>query len=472
MSLRSLRVVILALCALVLSSLSTAQVDAPHNRFGIVEGFWFPEVTCDLGVGWERIIFNWEQHQPEKSDDWYTLNVDDRWLKVASDCDREVVAILKHTPAWATDGIAGAGVLRGLDLPIDDPENLWANFVHMTAEYYASRGVNRFIIWNEPDIELGTFGFEYEGELEDYFQLLKVAYLSAKRANPQAKIHLAGTTYWHDVNAGREPYMQRLVDRILEDPDAEANNYYFDVLSLHIYFRTDTVYDIINEMRVMLDERGLAEKRIWINETNAAPTNDPAWQVIRPVYELDLNHQAEFMIQSAVSALAAGAERIAAYKLYDQELPEGGESFGILSPATAQPRPAYTAWQVVSNTFDNVTTAQLERTDTANIVITHHSTGQYATTAWARTDQPTMISIPATSNKAYVIDRYGSITVLSPVDGSYTLSLPPAHCTETDGCFLGGNVVILMQPSDATIGDITVTEQINNTTNTLVFNQE
>ncbi|MBZ0293083.1 MAG: hypothetical protein K8L99_11015, partial [Anaerolineae bacterium] len=45
-----------------------------ENIFGIVEGFWLPEVTCDLGVGWERIIFDWSQHQPTCPEDWHTLN--------------------------------------------------------------------------------------------------------------------------------------------------------------------------------------------------------------------------------------------------------------------------------------------------------------------------------------------------------------------------------------------------------------
>src|SRR5262245_42815768 len=188
------------------------------NRFGVVEGFWYPDLTCELGVGWERIIFNWAQHQPTGPEDWHTLNVDDRWLAAADACNREVVALLKHTPAWATYGLAGVGVPRGLYLPVDDPNNLWANFVRKAVTYYKGRmgrGVTHFIIWNEPDIEAGTYGYEFAGTLDDYFQLLKVAYLVAKQANPDAVIHLAGTTYWHDVNQGRTPYMERLVERIL-----------------------------------------------------------------------------------------------------------------------------------------------------------------------------------------------------------------------------------------------------------------
>ncbi len=451
--------------------LAFAQEDTPtseYNPFGIVEGFWFPELTCELGVGWERIIFDWSQHQPEGADDWYTLNVDDRWLRAADECNREVVALLKNTPAWATDGTPGVGVPRGLNLPIDDPDNLWANFVRRAVDYYASRGVTHFIIWNEPDIDADTYGYEFEGELEDYFNLLRVAYLAAREANPAAVIHLAGTTYWHDVNEGREPYMSRLVERILQDPQAAEHGYYFDVLSLHIYFRTESVYNIVREMREMLDANGLTEKRIWINETNAAPTDDPEWPVERPVFQLGLGHQAAFLIQSAALGLAGGAERIAAYKLYDQELPPGGESFGLLNPATAAPRPAFEAWALVTRRFDDVVSADFAQSEQVEAVRLHHSNLQQTLILWARTDAGATARVGATSNKAYRIGLDGTITVLRPVDGYYDLSLSPALCEEGEGCYLGGSPVLLVQPdAQNTVSDTTTDELIP-----LVFEQE
>ncbi len=420
------------------------------NPFGVVEGFWFPDLTCDLGVGWERIIFNWAEHQPNNADDWYTLNVDDRWLRAADACDREVVALLKQTPAWATDGTAGVGVPRGLDLPIDDPANVWANFVRRAVDYYASRGVNHFIIWNEPDIDAETYGYEFEGDLEDYFQMLRVAYLVAEEVNPAAVIHLAGTTYWHDVNEGRQPYMTRLVERILADPAATDHNYYFDVLSLHIYFRTETVYDIVSEMRQMLDSNGLNEQQIWINETNAAPTIDPVWMVDRPVFNLDLQDQAQFLVQSVALGLAAGADRIAVYKLYDQLLPAGAESFGILSPPDATPRPAFYTWQMINERFNDVTLAEFANTPTIEAVHLQHQNGQHSLVAWARTEQTATLEIEATSDKAYLLDAYGNISVLRPIDGIYTLTLRPALCEQGEGCFLGGAVAILVQANQPT----------------------
>lgn len=444
---RALRAFIFVLL-LCLPAAASAQ-SVPSSRFGIVEGFWLPELTCSLHVGWERIIFDWSQHQPNGPSDWHTLNVDDRWLKAASRCGREVVALLKNTPQWATDGRAGIGVPRGLHLPIDHPDNLWAGFVRRTADYYASRGVNRFIIWNEPDIQADAYGYEFEGTVDDYFMLLKVAYLAARAANPSAKIHLAGTTYWHDVNQGRTPYIERLLDRIAQDPAAAAHGHYFDVLSLHIYFRSETVPLIVQEMRGLLDARGLSDKAIWINETNAAPTADPDWLVQRPAFQLDLKQQAAYIVQAAALALASGVERMAVYKLFDQQLPAGGESFGILNPASQAPRPAFAALQMVAQHFAAVTSAEWVQTEYMNIVHMQRHDSQIITAAWARRDLAVTYQLSAAGSKAYLADSSGAMRRIEPQDGTYALQLSPARCTAGDGCFIGGDVQLVIQPAAA-----------------------
>ncbi|MBL8153943.1 MAG: hypothetical protein JNM70_07150, partial [Anaerolineae bacterium] len=415
------------------------------NIFGVVEGFWLPDVVCELNPGWERIIFDWAQHQPTGPDDWHTLNVDDRWLTAARDCDREVVAVIKHTPNWATDGLPGAGVPRGLYLPVDDPQNLWANFMRRAADYYAPRGVKRFIIWNEPDISRETYGYEFEGSLDDYFQLLKVAHLAVKSANPDAEILLAGTTYWHDVNEGRRLYLDRLFERILQDGDAAANGYYFDVVSLHIYFRTETVYDIVHEVRALLDRYGLTGKRIWINEMNAAPTDDPLWPVVRPVYHLDLEQQADFLVQGAALGLAAGAERLAVFKFYDWSLPPGGEAFGLLR-ADGSRRPAFDAWKMVIRQFSGITQARLARTDRVDAVLMTRSDGQHMLVAWARTDLTARLRVASTGSEALLLDPYGHQTAIASGSGGYTLELPAARCNSVDGCAVGGRPLILLLP--------------------------
>ena len=438
-----LHVISIGICCLLLSFRLRAQDAAPANPFGVVEGFWLPDAVCELGAGWERIIFDWSQHQPNGPADWYTLNVDDRWLKAAKDCNREVVAIFKHTPAWATDGTPGAGVPRGLYLPVDDPQNLWAQFVRRSAEYYAPRGVTRFIIWNEPDITRDTYGFEFEGTLDDYYQMLKVAYLALKEGNPQAEILLAGTTYWHDVNAGKRLYLDRLLERIQQDPDAAGHDCYFDIVSLHIYFRTETVYDIVKKTRQLLDKYGLQNKRIWINEMNAGPTDDPLWPVVRPQYQINLEQQAAFLVQAAALGLAGGAERIAVYKFYDWNLAAGEESFGLLRADDSR-RPAFDAWKMVIQQFEGVqraVAAQTEHTEAVRLTLKDES---FLYVLWARTDADVNLMAVGSNDLVAVMDQYGhNQTPTVDPSGNVIVSLKGARCDKKDGCAVGGAVQVI-----------------------------
>ena len=110
------------------------------------------------------------------------------------------MAPLYANPTSAIDGLPGTGLPRGPDLPITNPDYVRAIFVRRTLEYFASRGVPRFIIWNEPDTSVDIYGYEFAGALDDYFHLLKVAIICAKTDYSSGGIHLAGTIYWHGLN--------------------------------------------------------------------------------------------------------------------------------------------------------------------------------------------------------------------------------------------------------------------------------
>ncbi|HVU13769.1 MAG TPA: hypothetical protein VHD90_20975 [Phototrophicaceae bacterium] len=425
---------------------ATAEAASEGNPFGVVEGFWLPDVVCQLHPGWERIIFDWSQIQPNGTDDWNTLNVDERWLKAAQACNREVIAMVEHTPKWATDGTPLIGVPRGLTLPIDDPNNLWASFMRKAAAYYAKFGVKQFILWNEPDIDPGVDGYEFEGTVQDYARLLKVGYLAAKAGNPDAIIHLAGTTYWHDVNQHRRLYDDRLFEALASDPDAAANGDYFDVLTLHIYFQSETVYSITKQMAALLDKYGLKGKSIWIDETNASPNLDPQWPVTRPMWQITLDQQAAFLAQAAALGLTAGADHVGVYKFYDWTLQPGQESFGLLR-ADQSKRPAFDTWAMVIQQMNGVQSGALAQSATTDVVRLTRSDGQEVLVAWARTAQDAQIQVTATANQAQFIDQYGKMVTMRPLDNQYTLALPGATCNTVDGCPVGGNVALLVQPS-------------------------
>ncbi|MCA9933689.1 MAG: hypothetical protein KC415_07195, partial [Anaerolineales bacterium] len=274
----------------------------------------------------------------------------EEWLTDANENGRTIMGLLKSTPPWAAESEPYSGIPRGLYLPIDDPENLWANYVRRVAAYYGPLGVHHWIVWNEPDIHPDVYGHEFGGSMADYYQLLKVAYLVMKETDPQAVIHLAGLTYWHDTT-----YLPRLLQLITSDPTAAGNNYYFDVFSLHIYFGPESVPEIIAATNAAQREANIVpSKPIWINETNARPSLDPEWPVEVQRFHLDADMQAWYLVQAFSLGFAAGAERIGVYKLVDIHLPPGGESWGLLRPDKSL-RPAYFAYKTMVDQLSGFT---------------------------------------------------------------------------------------------------------------------
>jgi len=434
------------LCSLIFSPLpaTQAQEAPPDPRFGMVEAFWDTTAAIESGVAWERILFTWSELQPNGPDDWNTLHVPDEWLQWAQAQGREVVGLLKNTPYWATDAAppTEASPPRGLELPIDDPNNTWAAFVRRTVTFYAPRGVHRWIIWNEPDIAPGVYGQEWAGSLDEYYRLLKVAYLVIKKVDPTAHVHLAGLTFWHDRD-----WLETFLAVATADPEGAAHDYFFDVISLHIYFQTDSVDYIVNEARAALSAYGL-NKPIWINETNASPDADPEWPVTRPRWRVDLREQASFILQAYALGLAAGVERIAVYKLIDVGLPPGGEPFGLLRPDHSR-RPALTAYSLATYHYAGTQRGSISRQPGVTQV-TLDQDDRTTRVFWARTAAEVTLTVPAFASQASLIDQAGNVQALDGNSGNYTLTLPGARCAdETLGCIIGGPTYLLVEEAAA-----------------------
>ncbi len=423
-----------------------AAQGAPDPRFGAVEAFWAPEQARDAGLGWERILFYWREIQPTGPSDWNTLHVWDEWLAEAQVAGREVVGVLKQTPRWATDGRPDSGVPRGLYLPVQHPDNLWAGYVRRVARYYGPRGVHHWIIWNEPDIAPGVFGFEFAGSVADYYRLLKVAAIVLRAEDPDAVVHLAGLTYWHDVEAGREQYLSRFLKVAAADPGAKARGYYFDVISLHIYFRSESVPAIVEEMQAILAEYGL-EKPIWINETNAAPDQDPSWPVRRPDFPVDLEQQAWYLVQAHVMGFAAGVERVGVYKFTDVLVAPGDEPYGLLR-ADFSERPAYATYRQMTQLlggFSAVEPIVHEAYRGARFLVP----GARVTVLWARTAEGLAVHVPAAGAEARLITWEGEVRDLRPAGRAYVLILRGARCAPE--CLMGGPPVFLVEADESVV---------------------
>lgn len=415
----------------------SAQGPTPDPRFGAVEAFRDPVAAAEANVGWDRILFYWSELQPNGPDEWNGYHVPDDWLRLAAEANREVVGLLKHTPHWATDDHPLCSPPRGLDLPIDDPGNLWATFVRRVVGTYAGR-VDRWVIWNEPDIESGSFGYEWCGSMEEYYRLLKVAYLAAHQANPNVKIHLAGATTWHNP-----VYLHDFLAVATQDPEGAEHGYFFDVVTLHIYFRTETIPEIVRAARATLAAYGL-QRPIWINETNAPSNLDaPYWELPNANFDITLEEQASFLLQAFSLALNAGAERIAVYKWMDNEPQPGVEPFGIIRTDYSR-RPAYEACRLITTHYAGTLSTHKDRQPLYTIVTLNR--GQLTTRVlWARTEQDVTLSLPALAPQARLIDQTGEEEVLEPADAQYTLTLPGARCADRRGCIIGGPTYLLIE---------------------------
>jgi len=430
---------LLVLCSSLISPVR-AQSSPPDPRFGAVEAFRDPVAAAEAGVGWERILFYWSELQPDGPDSWNGYHVPEEWLNQAATAGREVAVVLKHTPPWATDGLPGCGVPRGLYLPVDDPSNLWATFVRRTVQMYNGR-ISHWIIWNEPDIAPETYGAEWCGSVEDYYQLLKVAYLAAHEANPDVTIHLGGLTRWHDPD-----YLRHFLAVATQDPTGPEHGYYFDIVSLHIYFRPETIPDIFGETRAALTTFSL-DKPIWLNETNAPPNSDPQWPMEAANYEISLEEQAGFLLQSFSLALSQGAGRIAVYKWLDNDLQPNFEPFGLIRPDYSR-RPAYDAYRLITTHYAGTVSAREER-QSLYTVVTLDRGALTTRVLWARTESDVTLSLPALAPQARLIDQAGAEQTIEAADGQYALTLPRARCADKRGCIIGGPTYLLIEEGNS-----------------------
>jgi len=436
----------IALFATVLLLLNTPDATQAQNWsqpvFGAVEASVRPAEAAQLGISWERLSFHWNLFQPNSADDFNTEAINGAALDAALSSGRQVVGLIQGTPPWAALNNPGspAAIPVGLELPYDDPNNVFANFVSRLVEHYSTRGIHHWIIWNEPDIRPGEGHVEFEGELEDYFLLLKSGYMAAKAADPGAHIQIAGLTWWYDTERGREPYLQRLLARISEDPEARANNWYFDGISMHIYFTTSTVSYLSNSYQTILGNFGLGNKQVWLNEFNASPRRDPVTPLSAP-FNISLEQQADFIVQASAIAIASGVDRLSVYKLYDNDFTPGqSEPWGLVRHDGSL-RPAYTAYQQVISDFRNASNIRYNSTGEASLVSMQQG-GRTVYVMWNDTFNEAQFLLYAGGNVT-VRDAYGGEWVQPFEDGVVVIDAPAAEQIDMPSVVVSGPVRIV-----------------------------
>ncbi len=447
-------VCLLALLLLVGGAPRTARAQEPlpappplrDGRFGAVEAYDAPLIAGAAGVGWTRVLFWWHQVQPNGINDWNVHYFPDGIVNAERDAGREMVGLLAGTAPWASESGSVRAVPSGLYLPYDDPNNLWGQFVYRIAQRYAGR-IDHWIIWNEPDVwDDAHPGKSWDGTVEEYVQLLKVAHEAAKAANGNAVIHLTATTYWWDVEHGRELYFLRLLDAIKAHPDAARLNGFFDVASLHLYFKPEQVYEVTKLYRDTLDARGFADKPLWINETNAPPSADPLHPAPGLRFPITLEDQSKFVVQAWAMGLAAGAERLALYKTRDERaLPEGVEPYGMMRK-DGSVRPLFWSYRTLVTYLGGYESATLRTEGWARRVTVPRGPLGRTTVVWNMGLGTQVMRVPASASSALLVGPYGPLQSITPVGGYYTLTLPPSAGGE-----IGGTPYLIVEGAGADI---------------------
>jgi len=428
----------LLVVALLLPPGASAAPAPPDPRFGIVETFVNPEAATAAGAGYSRIILRWDVIQPAGPADWKPANVPDPAIAAELDAGREVVAVLIGTPTWAS--------AQGGQSSRDVPDMFhWEQFVRRMAQHYRGR-ISHWIIWNEPDVwDTAHPGSTWAGTEEDYYRLLRTAYLAIKGVDPDQEVLLAGMTYYWDWAHGRRRYLDRLLEVIAADPEAAANGYYFDAVLYHLYFNPNQTVDVLRETRQTLARYGIAGKDIWINETNAPPADDPQeppWAPAR--FPISQKEQAAFILQEYALAFSSGAARVEVYKLRNStDHPESIEPFGLLRADDSR-RPAFAAYQVATTYLGGFRSALRETQGDATAVTFDRDT-KTTTVLWNAGRRPLRVAVRAVAREGKLVDEAGNATTVRPTGGFYRLDLPSATCKGGGRCPIGGAPRLLVE---------------------------
>lgn len=440
-------------------------------------------MAYDAGSRWDRFDFIWPSIEP-RNDQW-NFSAYDALVNDLYNARMNIVGILLWTPDWASTG-GGMGRLslprfdqrppgwyapvpyartlarvvgasssppQGLYLPWNDPGNYWGNYVYTVVSHFGDR-VKHWEMWNEPE-----WNYFWTGTSTDYAQLLKVGYQAAKAACPDCTVLFGGLHYWAN------PSFYRWVLNILnDDPGAPANNYYFDVMSVHLYSRSSNVYDVVNTIRDgMLDF--VPEHPIWLTETGVPVWDDASVDPDPRKYDYAATQDeaAAYVIQSYAEAWASGVERYFFFRTNDADM---SEYFGLVRNDRSL-RPAYVAYQVATTYMVSPTLAtRVTYANGARRVTLWGTPRGKLSVLWNTTPTTVTFNYAATLPTATLVDRWGVTRTIAAMGGGYALTLPGATANtvrDANDYIIGGEPYLVIE-SDTTPPGATVMQPLPTTT--------
>jgi hypothetical protein len=473
-------------------------VDETDGRGGVCYAFYYEHgnrpflpLAYSAGARYDRVDFRWDAIDANGYEGHETLVDDDLAAGIevtailmatpyrfrAASCDprslgREVI-VGERPPGWyepepidgeekalagSDPGACPAAGLYNPWSPANFNGNHWAQFVYQTVSYFRGR-VQYWEMWNEPD-----WAFFWLGSEADYAQLLKVGYKATKAACPECTVLFGGLHFWAD-----QGYFERVLDILNDDPWAAANNYFFDVLSVHMYSRSSAAYEVLDYMRQRM-QAYVPDHPIWLTETGVQ-VHDGVNPGPQMEYSATEAEAAAYVLQSYANAIAAGVERYYWFRMHDDVMPGFGLAY---DPASL--RETYVAYQVATSYLVSPTlTTRIEADPDVNVTLWGTPRGKVSV-LWNSSPTATATSLMATMPSATLVDRSGASHSEIAVNGVFTLSLPGASAyrleDEQRDYFIGGDPLLLIESEEPNEPPTCTVHALPSTTYTDTFTVE
>jgi hypothetical protein len=419
------------------------------------QGRPFVPLAYDAGSRWDRFDFCWHRFEPADNVwDSYALDGYDSLVNDLHDAGMNVVGILLWTPDWAATGGAASLMAPSIDrrppgwyapFPRDplaslqvaavptssppqglyeewddwtwadgDPVNYWGRFVHTIVSRYGDR-VTHWEVWNEPE-----WSYFWTGTSTDYAQLLKVGYRATKAACGDCSVLFGGLHYWANPN-----FYWWVLHQLDQDPTAPESNHFFDVMSVHLYARSSSIYDVVNSIRGGMTAYHVGDHPIWLTETGASVWDDDLADPDPSKYDWGATQEesAAFVVQSYANALAGGVERYLLFRTHDSDM---GELFGMVRNDLTL-RPSYVAYQVATTYLvsPSMTTSWSYGDGTRRVTLWGTPRGKVSV-LWNTLSTTHGFDYPATVPAATKVDRSGVTGTITAAGGVFGLTLPGA----------------------------------------------
>lgn len=325
---------------------------------GILHNKVYSELMLDAGATMCRLDVTFGAVRPQAGDN------PGQWQWGAMEKLRELrrrqprlhwLVLLGYGPAWAADPKftdpnppkVGPPPFncpqRGIDVrPVENPRNLYGHYVYEMVRRY--KDVTTFWeSWNEPDLPLHHY---FKGNGTDFFAYQKVCYLAAKKADPTCQILFAGMCYptfegylaTHQLKPptpypAASSFFEDYLKACVADPEAKANNYYFDIMNQHSYSRASDLYDYVAVLRRLMQDYLKQQKPVWITEMGVTDKGG--------MFGVSPEEYCDYQLQSFAWGSLAGVEKFFHFQL------DNSNGHGLYAGMLDKPKPVLTTYRDV-----------------------------------------------------------------------------------------------------------------------------